>query len=63
MYETTNNLHPFDDISKKQVQNNGLTQNVEVADLNSGKFQVVADDSYLEKYLGDIKLRQVEFQK
>jgi hypothetical protein len=50
LYETTNNLHPFDDISKKQVQNNGLTQNIELADLNSEKFQVVADDSYLEKY-------------
>jgi len=50
LYETTNNLHPFDDISKKQVQNNGLTQNIELANLNSGKFQVVADDSYLEKY-------------
>lgn len=57
MYESTNNLHPFDDISKKQVQNNGFTQNVELADLNSGKMQVVLDDTYLENYKEDIKLR------
>jgi hypothetical protein len=57
LYESTNNLHPFDDISMKQVQNNGFTQNVELADLNSGKMQVVLDDTYLENYKEDIKLR------
>lgn len=50
LYESTNNLHPFDDISKKIIQNNGLTSNVELANVDSGKLQVIIDDSYLEKF-------------
>jgi hypothetical protein len=34
LYESTNNLHPFDDISKKIIQNNGLTTNVEIANID-----------------------------